>query len=211
MKRILIADHYPIIYKGLCCILDSKEYQIVDHVQNAKELIDTIKDQDIDILIIEIDLPQSNGILILRQIKQINPNIKILIYTGQSEKIYALNSIKSGAVGYLPKTASIETIKNAIRRVSQGGIYLNEQISKELTQVRPNKDIRKLGKHQKLSTRELEVLNLLSNGRRNKDIASALDINEKTVSTYKTRLLKKLNVTNIVDLIHQSKLLNIIN
>src|SRR5690606_18310907 len=121
------------------------------------------------------------------------------------EEIYALRSIKSGAAGYIPKTSSKEVFLQAIKRIALGGIFLNEQLAAALNSKAVN-DNTIVGRYKKLSAREIEVLNLLSNGKRNKDIATLLEINEKTVSTYKTRLLKKLNVTSLADLINQARM-----
>jgi DNA-binding NarL/FixJ family response regulator len=156
----------------------------------------------------EIDLPQINGITALRTLKAEYPGIKILVLSYHPEEMYALSAIKSGASGYISKTVSTEILKMAILQVIRGGIYLNKDITDRLNSgVFKNNSL--ISKFKKLSTREAEVLNLLSTGKRNKDIAEALTINEKTVSTYKTRLLKKLKVDNVADLIHQSRLLQL--
>ena len=105
------------------------------------------------------------------------------------------------------KTATIQTLKFAFDRVARGGIYLDEKLSQQLNE-RGHRSAQ-FATFKKLSSREVEVLNLLSAGSRNKDIANRLEINEKTVSTYKTRLLKKLKVDNIADLINQSRILHL--
>ena len=112
------------------------------------------------------------------------------------------NNFKIGAAGYLSKTADINTIKDAIIKVYTGDIYLSELMSTRLAQGR--KDSSAGSFHKKLSNREIEVLKLLSSGRRNNEIAKELAINEKTVSTYKSRLMKKLAVTNLVDLVNKA-------
>ena len=120
--------------------------------------------------------------------------------------MYALSAIKYGASGYVAKTASIQRVLNAINQVQRGGIYLNEALSQRL--VSDGNATQGLAfKYKKLSSREIEVLNLLSNGKRNKEIAAELDINEKTVSTYKMRLLKKLEAQNVAELIKHARLL----
>jgi len=153
----------------------------------------------------EIDMPQVNGITVLRTIKAEFPALKILIYSCHPEEIYALRSIKSGASAYISKTASVKLLKKALKKVAKGGIFLNDELTTTFTS-RNVGESSALNRYKKLSSREIEVLNLLSNGKRNKDIANALEINEKTVSTYKTRLLKKLKVDNLADLINQSRM-----
>jgi len=206
MKKIVIADHHPIIRKGIVCLLKKDEnFTIVGKANNGDELYKTLEENNPDILIMEIDMPQINGINALRTIKASFPNLRVLIYSTHPEEIYALRSIKSGAAGYVPKTASLKILLKALKQIRKGGIFLNEELTSTFTS-RNVGESSAISRYKKLSSREIEVLNLLSSGKRNKDIASALNINEKTVSTYKTRLLKKLKVDNLADLIHQSRM-----
>ncbi|EDM43748.1 two component transcriptional regulator, LuxR family protein [unidentified eubacterium SCB49] len=207
MKKILIADNHPVVRRGIAYMLKKKlnDFKIVGKAVNAKELNDQLKNNTPDIIIIEIDIPQINGINGLRKIKEDYPDIKILIYSCHPEEIYALRSIKTGASGYVPKTASTKTFLKALKKVANGGIAINQELTSTLTDKNKEKP-NIINLYKKLSSREVEVLNLLSSGKRNKDIATALKINEKTVSTYKTRLLKKLKADNIADLIHQSRM-----
>ncbi|MCY2686082.1 response regulator transcription factor [Salinimicrobium sp. TH3] len=209
MTKILIADHHPITRMGISSLLEKEGvYEVVGKVTNGKDLFKALKNKNPDVLILEIDLPDINGITALRTIKSENPGTKILILSCHPEEMYALNSIKAGAAAYLSKTVSTDILLEAVHQVARGGIYLNKEISEKINSgtTRSNNLV---SRYKKLSTREIEVLNLLSTGKRNKDIAEALKINEKTVSTYKTRLLKKLRVDNLADLINQSRLLQI--
>ncbi|HAT66022.1 response regulator transcription factor [Aureisphaera sp. CAU 1614] len=206
MKKIVIADHHPVTRKGIACMLKkSKDYSIVGKVNNGDELFKNLEEINPDILIMEIDMPQINGINVLRSIKTEFPQTRVLIFSTHPEEIYALRSIKSGAAGYVPKTASTKVFLKALKRIAKGGIFLNEELTSTFTS-RNVGESSAISRYKKLSSREIEVLNLLSSGKRNKDIANALDINEKTVSTYKTRLLKKLKVDNLADLINQSRM-----
>jgi len=206
MKKIVIADHHPITRKGITCLLKKNEnFAVVGKANNGAELFKTLEEQNPDILIMEIDMPQINGINALRGIKQKFPELRVLIFSTHPEEIYALRSIKSGAAGYVPKTASSKIFLKALKQIRKGGIFLNEELTSTFTS-RNVGETSTISRYKKLSSREIEVLNLLSSGKRNKDIAAALDINEKTVSTYKTRLLKKLKVDNLADLIHQSRM-----
>lgn len=209
MNTVLIADHHPITRMGISSLIEREGfYEVVGKVTNGKDLFKALKHQIPDVLIMEIDLPEIHGITALRTIKSEYPGTKILILSCHPEELYALNAIKAGASAYLAKTVSTEVLKEAIHQVARGGIYLNKEISDKLNSASPRTN-NLISYYKKLSTREIEVLNLLSTGRRNKDIAKALDINEKTVSTYKTRLLKKLRVDNLADLINQSRLLQL--
>lgn len=209
MTKILIADHHPITRMGISSLLEKEGiYEVVGKVTNGKDLFKALKSKSPDVLIMEIDLPEINGITALRTIKSEHPGTKILILSCHPEEMYALNAIKAGAAAYLSKTASTDTLRDAVHQVARGGIYLNKEISDKIN-TGSSRSSNLVSRYKKLSTREIEVLNLLSTGKRNKDIAEALDINEKTVSTYKTRLLKKLRVDNLADLINQSRLLQL--
>ncbi|MFK5983473.1 MAG: response regulator transcription factor [Flavobacteriaceae bacterium] len=206
MKKIVIADHHPITRRGITCLLKKDEnFSIVGKANNGNELYKTLEEHNPDILIMEIDMPQINGINALRGIKLKFPELRVLIFSTHPEEIYALRSIKSGAAGYVPKTASPKIFLKALKQIRKGGIFLNEELTSTFTS-RNVGETSAISRYKKLSSREIEVLNLLSSGKRNKDIAAALNINEKTVSTYKTRLLKKLKVDNLADLIHQSRM-----
>ncbi|UAB81489.1 response regulator transcription factor [Marixanthomonas sp. SCSIO 43207] len=207
MKKIVIADHHPVTLQGISCMLENKtdEFSILAKANNGEELYQSLQDHNPDILIMEIDMPQINGINALRSIKESFPQTRVLIFSTHPEEIYALRSIKSGAAGYVPKTASTQVFIDALSKIAKGGIFLNEDLTSTFTS-RNVGESSAISRYKKLSSREIEVLNLLSRGKRNKDIANALNINEKTVSTYKTRLLKKLKVDNLADLIHQSRM-----
>jgi len=206
MKKIVIADHHPVTRKGISCMLKKNDkYTIIGKANNGEELYKNLHLHSPDILIMEIDMPQINGINALRSIKNEFPDTRVIIFSTHPEEIYALRSIKSGAAAYVPKTASTKVFMKALKQVAKGGIFLNEELTSTFTS-RNVGETSAISRYKKLSSREIEVLNLLSSGKRNKDIANALNINEKTVSTYKTRLLKKLKVDNLADLIHQSRM-----
>lgn len=209
MSSILIADHHPITREGIFSLINEfEDLEIIGHVSNGGELSKFLRNRIPDVLIMEIDLPELNGITALRTIKTEFPGTKILIFTCHPEEMYALSAIKAGAAGYLSKTVPVESLLQAIQQVARGGIYLNKNITDKINGGFPRSN-GLISKFKRLSTREAEVLNMLATGKRNKDIADALSINEKTVSTYKTRLLQKLKVDNLADLIHQTRLLQI--
>ncbi|WP_104734667.1 response regulator [Hanstruepera ponticola] len=208
MIKLLVADSHPIVRKGLeLLFVTSPHIQVIGGVDNGEAIFDFLKEHRIDIILCEIDLPKLNGITALRRLKREHPEVKTIMFTSQPEEIYAINTIKAGADGYLNKAANIITLKEAILKVHEGGTYLSNDIAQQMTLGR--RVTRSGSVYKKLSTREIEVLKLLSSGRKNKEVAHELNINEKTVSTYKARLMKKLNVNNIVDLISRAKLLEL--
>ncbi len=204
MIKVLVVDHHPIVRKGIYSLFESSpEIQIVATVDNGKELFEYVNKHAVDVVLSEIDLPGLNGITALRTMKREYSDLKVIIFSSHPEEVYAVSTIKAGASGYLPKSVDTNTIKEAILKVYNGGIYISNNLAQRLAFDETGNKPSRL--YKKLSTREVEVLKLLSSGRKNKEIAIELEINEKTVSTYKARLLKKLNVTNIVDLINQAR------
>ncbi|MBG26738.1 MULTISPECIES: response regulator [Croceibacter] len=209
MKNVLIADSHPIVIKGLASILKKDEaYKIVAKSNDENELKNHISLKSPDIIIMDIDMPNSSGLSIIKTLKQNNPEVRIIIFSHQPEELYALSAIRFGASGYINKSKSLKKIKTAIDQVARGGIYLSKVISEKISSKSSSKT-GVVSKYRALSSREIEVLNFISKGLKNKDIAEMLKINEKTVSTYKTRLQKKLNVDSVAGLIKQSKMLEL--
>lgn len=210
MVRLLVVDQHPIILKGLELIFaGSRDIKIIKTLKQSKDIFKIVKKTPIDVILTDIDLPDQNGITLLKRIREEYPHIKVAIYSSKAEDVYAIATIKTGASAYIPKTVDILTLKDAIMRVSRGGIYLSSSLSKEYKFA--DEETTENEYQRTLSTREIEVLQLLSDGKRNKEIAEALDLSEKTVSTYRIRLMKKLNVDNIIDLVSQAKQLKLQN
>lgn len=208
MIKLLIADNHPIVRLGVRCLLQEQEdFQVAGEVATTSELFKRLGRELPDVLILEMDIPEINGVAALRKIKQEYPEVKVLIYSGQSEDVYALSTIRAGANGYLSKETRLENLPEAVRKVGQGGMYITNELAQRLAFDEGTKKPRRF--FRKLSTREVEVLKMLASGKRNKEVAQGLNLNEKTVSTYKARLMKKLNVDNMVDLLQQAKALEL--
>lgn len=208
MIKLIVADNHPIVRFGIKCLLRQEEnIRVVGDVPTTAALFELLREETPDVLLLEMDIPQSNGIAAMRKIKRDYPELKVLIYSGQSEDVYALSTIRAGASGYLCKNSGLENLTNAIKKVGAGGIFITNELAQRLAFDEGSKKPRKL--FRKLSTREVEVLKMLANGKRNKEVAEGLNLNEKTVSTYKARLMKKLNVDNMVDLLQQARALEL--
>ena len=208
MIKVLIADNHPIVRKGISEVLSSADgFEVIDDVSNTDELFKKLETVTPDVVMLEMDIPEINGIAALRKVKQDFPDVKVLIYSGQSEDVYALSTIRAGAYGYLSKTADLDYVISAIRKVSEGNMFITNELAQRLAFDESTQKPRRF--FRKLSTREVEVLKLLASGKRNKEVAEGLNLNEKTVSTYKARLMKKLNVDNLVDLLQQAKALEL--
>ncbi|NNG10868.1 MAG: response regulator transcription factor [Arenibacter sp.] len=208
MIKILIADNHPIVRMGVKQVLEPvSDIQVIADASTTTELFDKLEIFTPDVILLEMDIPEINGIATLRKMKKQYPNIRVLIYSGQSEDVYALSTIRAGAFGYLSKTSEIDYIISAIRKVSEGNMFITNELAQRLAFDEGTQKPRRF--FRKLSTREVEVLKLLASGKRNKEVAQGLNLNEKTVSTYKARLMRKLNVDNLVDLLQQAKALEL--
>ncbi len=209
MIKVCLADNYPVIHFGVKAYFkDNSDISIVSNVGNFNLLKDVLKTNEIDVLVVDLDLNGMASIIDLKLILREYPTTKILIFSNYSEKMYAPNAIKIGISGYLHKSAKLETLGQSIIKVNAGEVILTDEIKKSIALIsKQNKSERAF---RKISTREIEVLRHLIDGKKNKEVAAALNLNEKTISTYKLRLLTKLNVTNLVDLVNKAKTLEII-
>ena len=208
MINVLIADNHPIVRLGIKQVLENEEdVHVLGDVATTGALFQMLRKATPDVLILEMDIPEINGIATLRKMKSDYPNVKVLIYSGQSEDVYALSTIRAGASGYLSKSADLSYLVSAVHKVSQGGMFITNELAQRLAFDEGTQKPRRF--FRKLSTREVEVLKMLASGKRNKEVAQGLNLNEKTVSTYKARLMKKLNVDNMVDLLQQAKALEL--
>ena len=208
MIKVLIADSHPVVRLGVKQVLEAASgFEVVADVSSTSELFVTLEKVSPDVVMLEMDIPDINGIATLRKMKQEYPEAKVLMFSGQSEDVYALSSIRAGAFGYLSKAADLEYIVAAIKKVSEGNMFITNELAQRLAFDEGSQKPRRF--FRKLSTREIEVLKLLASGKRNKEVAEDLNLNEKTVSTYKARLMRKLNVDNLVDLLQQAKALEL--
>ncbi|MCK8480831.1 response regulator transcription factor [Psychroserpens algicola] len=208
MIKVLVVDNHPIVTTGFQLLFENHEsINVVGTVGSGVEIFEFVRRHDIDIIISEIELPELNGITALRAIKKEHSHINIIMFSYHPEEIYAISTIKAGASGYVSKSEPIDVIIKAINAAHNGDIYLSNKMSKHLNYNDTKNSKSRI--YKRLSTREVEVLKLLSSGKKNKEIAIELNINEKTVSTYKARLFKKLNVNNLIDLVNQGKQLDL--
>ncbi|WP_396211604.1 LuxR C-terminal-related transcriptional regulator [Flavobacterium sp.] len=209
MIRVCLADNYPVVHFGVKSYFkDHANINIVANVGTFSMIKDVLNDKEIDVLILDLDLDGLSSIYEVKALIKNYPKTKFIIYTNYAEQLYAPNAIKAGVSGYVHKTSKLESLGNAITRVSQGNIVMNENLKKNLAAIAKQNKSERL--YRKLSNREIEVLRYLSDGKKNNEIAQILTLNEKTISTYKLRLLQKLHVTNLVDLVNKAKTLEIV-
>jgi two-component system response regulator FimZ (fimbrial Z protein) len=209
MINVCLADNYPVVHYGVKSYFrDHAEINVVSNVGNFFMIPEALKNREIDVLIMDLELDGLTSIYEVKAIIKNHPNTKIIIFTSLSEQIYAPNAIKSGVSGFVHKTSKLENLGNTIIKVHNGTIVLSDAIKRNLALIAKQNKSERL--YRKLSNREIEVLRYLSDGKKNNEISKILNLNEKTVSTYKLRLLTKLNVTNLVDLVNKAKTLEIV-
>ena len=207
IKRV-VADSHPIVHKGIKAYFrDSTEISIVGKALTASELFSCLESKMVDVVVLEMDLYKSDGLAVLRRIKEEQPGVRVLIFSNQPEEVYAISSLKAGASGYINKKEVLSTLRDAIFKIASGGVFITNELAQSIAFDESTGRPRRMFK--KLSMREVEVLKMLCDGKRNKDIAFELKINEKTVSTYRSRIMKKLLVRNIVELVRKAQSIHI--
>lgn len=209
MIKVCLADSHPVVHFGVKSYFkDHDSISIAANVGSFLMIRDILLTKEIDVLILDLEMEGLSSIFEVKSILKNFPKTKIIIYSDLSEQVYAPNAIKAGVSGFISKKEKLETLGQAIIKVSQGKIILNETVKKNLDLIAKQKKSERL--YRKLSNREVEVLRYLSDGKKNNEISVILNLNEKTISTYKLRLLQKLNVTNLVDLVNKAKTLEIV-
>lgn len=195
MKKILITDDHYVVRKGIAFLLEANLQHdcTIEYAESFSETLEKVSQDSFDLLILDIHMPDSGFKTMVKQIKQIQDSLKILIFSADDEKI-AFQYIEEGADGYINKNSEESQILKAVTYIFNDGFYY----SKEIIDMMNSKTIKPI---KKLSERELEVFKLLVEGNGNIEIANALDIQMSTISTHKKKIFEKLNVKTIVDLI----------
>jgi len=199
MKRILLVDDHSIVRAGLRSLIDlENDMRVEDEAASGFEALQKVRNQEYDIVVLDISMPDKNGVDTLHDLKHVAPDLPVLILSGYAEQQYALNLIRSGCKGYLSKDSSPEEIIKAIRTICNGRLYISaalaEMMATELTQPSDKK------LHETLSDREFQVFFKLASGKSVTAIGEELFISVKTVSTYRARILEKMNLKTNADL-----------
>jgi two-component system invasion response regulator UvrY len=201
MLRILLADDHAVVRQGVKQILAEAFTQAAfGEAQNTHELLELVACERWDIVVLDLAMPGGNGLEALKQIKHDHPQLPVLILSMFPEDQYAVRTIRAGAAGYLNKESAPEELVQAIRKVMQGGEYISPSVADELVLHARHEDDQP--PHKRLSDREYQVLCLIASGKEIKEISTELALSAKTVSTYRTRLLEKMNMKTNAELTH---------
>jgi two-component system invasion response regulator UvrY len=191
--RILIADHHSVVRNGLRQILaEALPDTSFEEAENDLETLEFIEHESWNLVVLEIDMPGRNGLELLQKIKEVEPRTPVLIFTVYSEEQFGVPCLKAGAHGYLVKSALPEEVVRAAKKVIAGGRYLSAELAEDVAAQlhSPSEN----APHDGLSKREYEVMLMIAKGKALKEIADALDISPKTISTYRKRILEKIHV-----------------
>ena len=199
--KILIADDHEVVRRGMKTILsETSDLCVVGEAENGNEVIKKIQEIDVDILLMDFDMPEKNGLDTLLELKAIRPKLPVIILSIFPEDHYGTRFLKAGASGYLGKASASEQLVEAIRKVAKGGKFVSPALAEKLVS-NLNKDSDKLS-HENLTDREFQVFILVASGKKLKVIADELHLSINTVSTYRSRILEKMDMQNNADLIH---------
>ncbi len=200
MIKILIADDHPIVRRGLRDIIEDEKDLIIEYeASSAEEVLDGLRENKIDIVLLDISMPGKSGLDLIIDIKSEFPDVHVLVLSGMSEEQFAKRALKLGASGYLTKESAADLLINAIRKVHSGKKFISEKLAEIMVNDLLNTDSLKL--HEKLSSREFEVLRLIGSGKSVGEIADILNLSVTTISTFRSRILTKLNLKNNSDII----------
>ena len=201
MIRIVIADDHEIVRAGLKQIIsDDEDMEVLGESNNGENLIELVKKNDYDVVLLDLKMQGISGIDVIKHIKVIKPDLPIIVLSMHAEDQYAVRTIKAGASGYLTKETAAENLVSAVRRVVAGGKYISPTLAETLADsvAGGGTDL----PHEKLTDREFQVMCMIASGKTVSEIGSELFLSVKTISTYRQRVLEKMNMKNNSELTH---------
>jgi DNA-binding NarL/FixJ family response regulator len=199
--RILIADDHPIVRQGLKHILEAGgNIRSIEEAENGTQVLNMIKKTPFDVVLLDISMPGINGLETLEEIKKIQASLPVLILSMYPEEEYAVRALKAGAAGYLTKKSVPDELTRAVKKLVRGERYISQTLAEFLAASLTDEGDKPL--HESLSARELQVLRLIVAGKSIKEIAAEMLRSPKTISTFRSRILQKLNMKNNAQLYH---------
>jgi len=211
MKRILIVDDHEVVRDGVKRIFDEQEpgMAVFGEASNGPEALRLVREEAWDVVVLDLTLDDRSGLEVLKELKQIRPKIPVLILSMHSEEQYARRAFKAGAAGYTTKDSPRAELVKAVNRVIEGGRYVSPAMAEKLiVDIERGSD---KPVHETLSDREFEVMRLIASGKTVGEIAELLSLSDKTISTYRARLLEKMRMKTSAELTHyavQNKLVD---
>lgn len=201
MIKILIADDHAIVREGLKQIISgTPDMAVVAEASNGEDVLEKVSANKYDVILLDISMPGRSGLDILRQLKIEKPKLPIMMLSVHPEEQYAVRALRAGASGYLTKESAPDELIAAIRKISQGRKYVSSSLAEKLA-YELGIDVKKL-RHEVLSDREFQVMCMFASGKTVKEIAAELSISIPTIRTYRIRILEKMKMKNIAEIIH---------
>lgn len=201
MIRVLVCDDHQIVRQGIKQILaDASDLALAGEAASGPEALASVRAGGIDVVLLDIAMPQRDGLDVLKQLKAEFPKLPVLMLSTYPDRQYAVRSLKLGAAGYLNKSADAEQMCEAIRRVAAGRLFITPHVAEQLAGAVGAGRTDDAPLHERLSHREYQVFRLLAEGRSVGEIAEQLVLAPNTVSTYRARILEKTGVRNDVEL-----------
>ncbi len=195
MIRVLIADDHAVVREGLKEIVtQNADMAVAGEASNGHEVLEFARKQDCDLVLLDLAMPGKDGVDTLKELKLIRPHLPVLILSVYPEDQYAVRLLRAGAAGYLTKESAPEDLVAAIRKVSKGGRFVSESLGEQLVFLLGSPTDRP--PHEALSDREFRVMLMLASGKTATEVAGALCLSVKTISTYRSRALRKMNMRN---------------
>lgn len=209
MIKILIADDHAVVREGLKQIISEVSDMVVaGEAKNGLEAIKKASENVYDVVLLDIAMPGKNGLDVLKKLKSKNPKLPVLMLSVHPEEQYAIRAFRAGASGYLTKESAPEELVRAIRRISMGGKYLSASLAEKLVIELEENEQKPC--HKLLSDREFQVMCMFASGKTTKEIAEELSLSIQTVSTYKSRILYKMKMNTIADVIRYAVKLGLV-
>ena len=201
MIKILIADDHAIIRRGLKQIVsEQSDMTVAGEAGNGQQVLDLVHELPWDVVVLDINMPGRSGLDVLKELKRNHPKLPVLVLSVHPEDQYGVRVLKAGAAGYLTKESAPEELVQAIRKVYRGGKYISSTLAESLVVELVREPDRPL--HESLSDREYEIVTMIASGKTVSEIGAELSLSVKTISTYRARALKKMNMRTNAELTH---------
>jgi two-component system invasion response regulator UvrY len=201
MIKVLIADDHAVVRRGLRQILaETPDILVGGEAKSTPEVRQLVREQRFDVVVLDLSMPGGSGLELLGELHRENPGARVLVLTVYQENQYAVRAIKAGAAGFLTKESAPEKLIEAVRKIATGGRYISPELAETLASMVAGEA--EGTPHERLSDREFEVFKMLASGRTVSQVASELTLSVKTVSTHRTRILKKMDMKTNAELTH---------
>ena len=199
MINLLIVDDHPIVRRGLKQLLTEESDLSVIEAANAREALSRISERQFDLVILDLDMPGMDGLDLLKEIKRFDKNLAVLVLSVYPEDQVAVRVLKAGAAGFVSKETAPDELVSAIRRILGGGKHISERVVDLLVTSLDDSGFTEM--HEKLSDREFQILRLFGEGKTTREIAEVLCLSSPTVSTYRARILNKMEMKTTAELV----------